>query len=119
MHNIRKSLILYSISRWNYGISKIRKNFFSILYRNNIIKDKIFSLCLSQDGGYFSLGEIDNKFHLNNEIKYINISKPSYYYINSYIFLIGLYKIIILMIQMEENLECIQVSLMLMVVKMI
>ena len=58
------------------------KNFVSILYSNNIIKENIFSFCLSQDGGYFSLGELDNKYHLNNEINYINISKPSYYYIN-------------------------------------
>ena len=64
------------------GLVNSEKNFVSILYRNNIIKENIFSLCLSQDGGYFSLGEIDNKYHLNNEINYINISKPSYYYIN-------------------------------------
>ena len=64
------------------GLVNSEKNFVSILYRNNIIKENIFSLCLSQDGGYFSLGEIDNKYHLNNEIKYINISKPNYYYIN-------------------------------------
>lgn len=43
------------------------------------MKQNVFSLCLSQQGGYFSMGEINSTFHLDNEIQYIPLQSSSYY----------------------------------------
>ena len=50
------------------GLQKSDKSFPSILYKLNIINKNIFSLCLAEEGGYFTVGEILSEAHLNNNI---------------------------------------------------
>ena len=45
------------------GLGNNNKSFIDILYNSNIIKRKIFSICYSQGGGYFSIGKIDTSYH--------------------------------------------------------
>ena len=46
------------------GLANSENNFVEILYKNGAIKSNIFSLCFSQLGGLFNIGEINNKTHL-------------------------------------------------------
>jgi hypothetical protein len=55
------------------GLNRNDKSFISMLYSMKIIKSNIFSLCLDEYGGYFSLGEIDTKYHIDRNISYVNI----------------------------------------------
>ena len=64
------------------GLSFSEYNFVSILKRSNIIKKNIFSICLSQYGGYFTIEDINKKYHLSNNISYTNIEWGNHYYIN-------------------------------------
>ena len=45
------------------GLSNEDTNFINQLYNYHIIKNNIFSLCLSQKGGYFSISNIENTYH--------------------------------------------------------
>ena len=62
------------------GLNNNNKSFVSMLYRKELIKNNLFSLCLNREGGYLSLGEIDTKYHICSEVKFIdyNQSKESY-----------------------------------------
>ena len=53
------------------GLGNNDNNFVTILYKNGLIKNNIFSICLAQNGGYWSIGEIQNTYH-DEEIKYVN-----------------------------------------------
>ena len=55
------------------GLNRNDKSFISILYNLNVIKNNLFSLCLDEYGGYFSLGEIDTKYHIDMNISYVNL----------------------------------------------
>ena len=57
------------------GLKYTKKSFISNLYKLKIIKKNLFTLCFSNNGGFFSLGEIEYKSHLNNEISYIKLKK--------------------------------------------
>ena len=48
------------------GLANNERNFVEILYKNGAIENNIFSLCFSQLGGLFNIGEINNKTHLEN-----------------------------------------------------
>ena len=63
------------------GLSHDNTNFINQLYNYNIIKNNIFSICLSQKGGYFSISEIENKYHFESDISYVSIQKSNFYYI--------------------------------------
>ena len=64
------------------GLSFSEYNFVSILKKSNIVKKNIFSICLSQYGGYFTIEDINKKYHLSNNISYTNIEWGNHYYIN-------------------------------------
>ena len=55
------------------GLGNNNKSFIDILYNSNIIKRKIFSLCYSLGGGYFSIGKIETAFHFFENINYVNL----------------------------------------------
>ena len=57
------------------GLKYTKKSFISNLYKLKIIKKNLFTLCFSNNGGFLSLGEIEYKSHLNNEISYIKLKK--------------------------------------------
>jgi hypothetical protein len=48
------------------GLSNTDHNFVNILYKFGAIEKNLFSLCFSQLGGVFNIGEINNKIHLEN-----------------------------------------------------
>lgn len=50
-----------------------------ILYNQKILRNNLFTLCLSQTSGFFSLGEINKTLHLNNDINYVSIKDSSFY----------------------------------------
>ena len=62
------------------GLNNDKKSLVSLLYEMKIIKRNIFSLCFDEDGGYFSLGEVDSKYHLNSIINYVNLKPNSNLY---------------------------------------
>ena len=55
------------------GLNNNDKSFVNLLYKSNIIKKNIFSLCFSHEGGYFSIGKIVTTQHFYNIIKYVNL----------------------------------------------
>ena len=63
------------------GLQNNNKGFVSILYKLGQIKKHIFSLCFALDGGFFSIGEIQYKSHLN-DIHYLDLANDSFYKIN-------------------------------------
>ena len=50
------------------GLNNSGKSFVSLLFRNNVIKNEIFSICLGQKDGYLSVGEIDTAYHKNKVV---------------------------------------------------
>ena len=64
------------------GLNNNRKSFISLLYNNKIISKNLFSICFGENDGYFSLGEIDTKYH-KTKIEYIPFREKNYnYYIS-------------------------------------
>ena len=55
------------------GVNNNPKSFVGLLYKLKIIKHDMFSLCFGIRGGYMSIGQIDNKHHLEKTINYIPI----------------------------------------------
>ena len=65
------------------GLSNIKRSFINILFSKKIIKKDLFTICFAQKDGYFSMGEIDNTYHLEKQIKYVPLTSPTgNYYIN-------------------------------------
>ena len=63
------------------GLGNRKNSFVSILKNYGIIKNDIFSICLGDENGYFSIEEINYKNHYEN-IKYTNYNKnEEHYYI--------------------------------------
>lgn len=62
------------------GLNNNVKSFISMMYRKQLIPQNLFSLCLDNEGGYLSLGNIYTKYHICPEIEYIdyNPTKESY-----------------------------------------
>ena len=62
------------------GLNNNIKSFISMTYRKQFIPQNLFSLCLDNEGGYLSLGNIYTKYHICPEIEYIdyNPTKESY-----------------------------------------
>ena len=61
------------------GLANNEKNFISVMDKVGAIKENIFSLCLAQVGGYFSIGEINTTYH-KEKISYFNMEKNSFFY---------------------------------------
>ena len=61
------------------GLSNSDSNFIKLLYKYGVIKNNIFSLCFGKKGGYFSVDEIETKYH-NEKVKYIYIDNNKYFY---------------------------------------
>ena len=77
------------------GINNDKGSFINVLKNLKIIDKTIFSLCFGPEGGYMSLGDIDSKFHLGNDIKFIPlVNSTTNYLFNIYGILIGDNKII-------------------------
>lgn len=53
------------------GLNNDDKSFISQMHKKEIISFNLFSLCLDKQGGYLSLGEIDNKYHICPEIHFL------------------------------------------------
>ena len=71
------------------GLSNNKISFISMLYYLQLIKNNLFSLCFDEYGGYFSLGEIDTKYHISN-ISYVDLySNNELYQLEINKFLIG------------------------------
>ena len=64
------------------GLQNNNMGFVSILYKLGKIKNHLFSLCFALHGGFFSIGEIEYKSHLSDDIHYLNITKDNFYKIN-------------------------------------
>jgi len=62
------------------GLSNTEHNFINILYNCGAIERNLFSLCFSQLGGVFNIGEINNKTHLENVTYVPMILDRSKYY---------------------------------------
>ena len=75
-------LFLTQLADGIMGLNNSGKSFISLLYNSKIISKNLFSICLAENDGYFSIGEIDTTFH-EEEIKYTPYSRgESYFYIN-------------------------------------
>ena len=61
------------------GLANNENNFISVMDKVGAIKKNIFSLCLAQVGGYFSIGEINTTYH-KEKISYFNMEKNSFFY---------------------------------------
>lgn len=55
------------------GLNNHNKSFISLLYNYKIISKNLFSICFGENDGYFSIGEIDTKYH-KTKIEYIPFS---------------------------------------------
>ena len=63
------------------GLNNSGKSFVSILYKNKVISKELFTICFGQNDGYFSIGEIDTKYH-KSKISYVpQISGLTNFYI--------------------------------------
>ena len=62
-----------SIADGILGLANNEKSFVSVMYSKNYIRNNLFTLCFSDEGGYFSIGEIDRKYYLENIIRYVNL----------------------------------------------
>ena len=55
------------------GLNNNDKSFVSILYNLKVIQKNIFSLCFSQEGGYFSIGKVATSHHFSKNISYVSL----------------------------------------------
>ena len=62
------------------GLSNNNKSFTSILKNNLIIKNNIFSLCFADEGGYFTIDEINTLFHTSKNILYTKFKEDNEHY---------------------------------------
>lgn len=58
------------------GLANSEGGFIRALYDNQIIPHYVFSLCLAQNGGYFSVGGLNTTLH-NEEVKYLSYGDPT------------------------------------------
>jgi hypothetical protein len=56
-------------------------NIISELYDNHLIKHKIFSLCFSQNGGFISIGGVNNTQHTSH-VKYLPFDEDKFYMVD-------------------------------------
>ena len=63
-----------------FGLNNNDKSFISMMYRKDLLQNNLFTLCLNKEGGYFSLGDIDTKYHICSEIKYVQYIPSSEIY---------------------------------------
>ena len=62
------------------GLNNNDKSFISMMYRKDLLQNNLFTLCLNKEGGYFSVGDIDTKYHICSEIKYVEYIPSSEIY---------------------------------------
>ena len=64
------------------GLNNHDISFISLQYNNKIISKNLFSICFGENDGYFSIGEIDTKYH-KTKIEYIPFrAERNNYYIS-------------------------------------
>jgi len=52
------------------GLNNSGRSFVSLMFKYKVIAKELFSICFGQNDGYFSIGEIDTKYHKSN-ISYV------------------------------------------------
>ena len=62
------------------GLNNNDKSFISLMYKKDLISNNLFSLCLDKEGGYFSIGDIEAKYHICPEIKFVDYNQFSEFY---------------------------------------
>ena len=60
------------------GLNNNENSFVGMLYKLNVIKKNIFSLCFEHDGGYFSIGKIYEQYHYSKNIQYVNLINKNF-----------------------------------------
>lgn len=53
------------------GLNNNDKSFISTMYKKELIPQNLFTLCLAKNGGYFSIGDIETKYHICSKIQFI------------------------------------------------
>lgn len=56
----------------------LMKPIFDVMYDNNLIEKKMFSLCLGKNGGYFQIGGYDGQSHLS-DVNWTNLQDSGSY----------------------------------------
>ena len=59
------------------GLNNVDNSFINILYNSKVIQKKLFSLCFSQEGGYFSIGNVVTAHHYDKNISYVQLENTS------------------------------------------
>jgi Eukaryotic aspartyl protease len=52
---------------------------YDVMYEQNLIEKKLFTLCMGKDGGYFQIGGYDSTSHLSPTIKWVPLIKNEPY----------------------------------------
>ena len=63
------------------GLANNEDSIINQLYKEGKINKRLFSLCFSQNGGYFTIGNINHSFHINSPI-YFPITMKGVYALN-------------------------------------
>jgi len=59
--------------------NKLRSGFITELYENKVISKNMFSICLSHNGGYMSIGGVNHTYHLENHTNFVDLEYNQHY----------------------------------------
>ena len=76
-----ENILYYQKADGILGLGNSNNNIINHLYNKGKIPQKVFSLCLSPNGGHFSIGEINSSLHIDN-IHYFQITSQNTYSIS-------------------------------------
>ena len=77
-------MIKMSMVLWDSGLDQVyiiknsKGSFVNLLHNKSIIPQNLFSLCFAPNGGYFSIGGINNTLH-SGQVRYIPFYDASFY----------------------------------------
>lgn len=77
-----ENILYYQKADGVLGLGNSNNNIINHLYNKGKIPQKVFSLCLSPNGGHFSIGEINSSIHIDNSINYFQIKSQNFYSIS-------------------------------------